>query len=115
VASLGARPEDAQLHEVRIRAKRARYAAEAVAAVIGKPAARLASALAHVQSVLGDLQDAAVAEAWLRAAASTAPGSQAVVAGQLVAVQHQAMERSRTQWRAAWKAASKKPLRSWLS
>jgi CHAD domain-containing protein len=115
VGALGSSPQDEQLHEVRIRAKRARYAAEAVAAVIGKPAARLASALADVQSVLGDLQDATVAEAWLRAAASSARGSQAVVAGQLVGVQHQEMERARKQWRAAWKAASKKSLRSWLT
>jgi CHAD domain-containing protein len=115
VAALGAAPEDAQLHEVRIRAKRARYASEAVSAVIGKPAARLASALADVQSVLGDLQDAAVAEAWLRTAALSAPGAEAVVAGQLIAVQHHAMARARTHWRSAWKAASKKPLRSWLT
>ncbi|MDQ1373393.1 MAG: hypothetical protein QOJ09_731, partial [Actinomycetota bacterium] len=115
VAALGDAPADALLHEVRIRAKRARYAAEAVAPVIGKPATQLASALADVQSVLGDLQDAAVAEDWLRAAAASSRGSQAVVAGQLVAIQHQEMERSRRRWRTAWKAAAKKSLRSWLT
>lgn len=115
VAALGDRPEDEALHEVRIRAKRARYAAEAVAPVIGKPAQRLASALTRVQSVLGDLQDATVAEAWLRAAASSSRGAQAVVAGELVGVQHAAMAEARQKWRDAWKAAAKKSLRSWLT
>lgn len=115
VSSLGDAPEDEQLHEVRIRAKRARYAAEAVAPVIGKPASRLASALAQVQSVLGDLQDAAVAEAWLRSAGTGVRGAQAVVAGELVAVQHQEMAVARRRWREAWKVASKKNLRTWLT
>ena len=115
VAALGRQPADEDLHEVRIRAKRARYAAEAVAPVIGKPARKLASALAQVQSVLGDLQDGAVAEAWLRSAAEQADGRQALVAGQLVAVQHRDMATARLGWRTAWKAASKKKLRTWLT
>src|SRR5581483_4432831 len=48
---------DDALHQVRIRAKRCRYAAEAVAPVIGKPATRLAQAVAQVQTVLGDWHD----------------------------------------------------------
>lgn len=115
VKALGPSPEDAQLHEVRIRAKRARYAAEAVAPVIGKQARRLAAALAEVQSVLGDLQDAAVAESWLRAAAVGGDQAEAVVVGQLVRVQHEEVASARRRWRAAWKAAAKKDLRSWLA
>ena len=115
VSALGKAPTDAQLHEIRIRAKRARYAAEAVAPVVGKPARRLAAALAQVQSVLGDLQDGAVAEAWLRTRAAGADGTQALAAGQLIAVQHQEMDMARRRWRAAWKSASKKSLRSWLT
>ena len=38
VAKLGDDPSDARLHEVRIRTKRARYAAEVCAPVVGKPA-----------------------------------------------------------------------------
>src|SRR5581483_4295957 len=38
---------DDALHQVRIRAKRCRYAAEAVAPVVGKPATRLAQAVAQ--------------------------------------------------------------------
>ena len=55
---------------MRIRAKRCRYAAELASPVIGKPARDLAVALARVQDVLGEHQDAVVADAWL---AKTAP------------------------------------------
>jgi CHAD domain-containing protein len=112
--ALGDQPEDEALHEVRIRAKRLRYAAEAVAPVLGKPALRLAAAVAEVQSVLGDLQDATVAELWLRSAALRSRGSAGLVAGELIALEQQKAAESRTRWRAAWKAASKKSLRSWL-
>jgi CHAD domain-containing protein len=52
---------DTDWHEARIKAKQARYAAEATADVLGKPAARLAAAAKAVQEVLGDHQDAATA------------------------------------------------------
>jgi CHAD domain-containing protein len=115
VAELGKEPKDEQLHEVRIRTKRARYAAEAVSPVIGKPARRLGAALAALQSVLGDLQDGAVAEEWLRSTAGEARGATAIVAGQLVAAQHAEMAHARKGWRSVWKAASKKTLRSWMT
>jgi CHAD domain-containing protein len=115
VDALGKQPEDEQLHQVRIRTKRVRYAAEAVSPVMGKSARLFGTALASLQSVLGDLQDAAVAEEWLRSAASHARGAAAVAAGQLVAVQHAEMIKARTRWHDAWKTASKKRLRSWLS
>jgi CHAD domain-containing protein len=114
VKELPADPADDDLHQVRIRAKRARYAAEAAAPVVGKPARAFASAVAGVQSVLGDLQDAVVAEEWLRDAASTARGGTGVVAGQLVVRQQQARAEARDEWPAAWKKASRKKLRAWL-
>ena len=115
VESLDPHPEDEALHEIRIRAKRARYAAEAAAPVLGKPAARFAKAVAGVQSVLGDLQDAVVAEEWLRGAASKGPSAQAMVAGQLIAVQREAMSASRRDWPFAWTEVAGKKLRSWLA
>ena len=58
-------------HRTRIAAKRARYAAELAARVLGGARAagakRLATRLADVQDQLGTLQDAAVAEATMRA------------------------------------------------
>ena len=73
VEALGADPPDADLHRVRILAKRTRYAAEAAAPRSGKPAAAFAAAVADLQEVLGDHQDAVVAEAWLRERGRGAP------------------------------------------
>lgn len=115
VESLDDHPEDEALHDIRIRAKRARYAAEAVVPVLGKPAQRFAKAVAGVQSVLGDLQDAVVAEEWLRTAAAKGPAAQAMVAGQLIAVQRGAMAASRRDWPQAWDEVAGKKLRSWLA
>lgn len=53
-------------HEARIAAKRARYAADAVKPVFGQPAADLGSALSLVTEVLGEHQDACVAQDVIR-------------------------------------------------
>ncbi|MEV7276161.1 CYTH and CHAD domain-containing protein [Streptomyces sp. NPDC093111] len=57
---------DLALHAARKAAKRTRYAAEAAAPVLGKPAKRLAKRVKAVQSVLGEHQDSVVARAALR-------------------------------------------------
>jgi CHAD domain-containing protein len=57
---------DHPLHDVRKAAKRARYAAESVTPVVGKPAKRLAKALERIQETLGDHQDSVVERVWLR-------------------------------------------------
>ena len=105
----------AGLHQVRIRAKRLRYALEAVAPVAGKPARKWAAAVEEVQEVLGDMQDAVVAEAWLRSAAAGGAGaSEALVAGQLVAVQRHIADERMRHWEKAWKRASSKKRRAFL-
>ena len=76
--ALGPDSADTDFHAVRIRAKRARYAAEAVALVYGREVRRFARAIADVQSVLGDHQDTAVAEEWLRRAAKEIPSTRVV-------------------------------------
>ncbi len=106
-------PPDEQLHAVRIRAKRCRYAVEAVAPVVGKDAKRLASAVAGLQGVLGDHQDAVVAEDWLREAARAA-GVSKLVAGELIALQRVEAEECRQAWWAAWREARDPKLRKWL-
>ena len=106
-------PPDEQLHAVRIRAKRVRYAVEAVAGVVGKKAKSMASAVAGLQGVLGDHQDATVAEAWLREAAR-APKVSRLVAGELIALQRVEAEAHRQAWWAAWRKAKDPKLRTWL-
>jgi len=114
VRKAGDDPDDHQLHQIRIRAKRARYAAEAVEPVIGKPAEDFADAVADLQSVLGDHQDAVVGEAWLREAAAAARRDVALVAGELIAAERASAADTRDRWRQVWKAASRKKLRAWL-
>jgi len=57
---------DTQWHEARKASKRLRYAAEAAAPVLGKPADRLVKQVKQVQELLGDHQDAVVARPVLR-------------------------------------------------
>jgi CHAD domain-containing protein len=107
-------PPDHELHDVRIRAKRARYAAEAVAPAVGKDAKRYASAIADLQEVLGDHQDAVVAGDWLRAHVPTDDGEAGYVAGQLAAMEADEAQASREQWPSVWKTARHRSLRAWM-
>ena len=119
VDRVGDEDHDELLHEVRKKAKRCRYACEAVAPAVGQDATKLAGVVAGLQEVLGDLQDAAVAELWLRSHALGQTGSDAASrafsAGLLTAVQQHAADDARRRWRPAWKKASKKKRRAWLS
>jgi len=104
VSSLGKQPADEDLHMVRILAKRCRYAAEACAPTLGKQTHRLAEAAKNLQDVLGELNDAVVAERWLRDwAAHTRSGPGAFAAGELAAMEREAAQQARAQWPAAWK------------
>lgn len=108
-------PPDAALHEVRIRAKRTRYAAEAVAPAIGRDARRFAKRIAEIQEVLGEHQDAVVAEQWLRAQlGSTSSGPMLFVAGELAAIERSAARAARAQFPGVWKRARRARLRDWL-
>jgi CHAD domain-containing protein len=114
VADLSPEPRAEDLHAIRIKAKRCRYAAEAVAPAVGKEAARLASAVADVQSLLGDHHDAHVAEGWLRDTAAGTDANSAVAAGELIAMQRLEAEDLERQWPKTWKKANQKRLRRWL-
>jgi CHAD domain-containing protein len=114
VRKAGDDPPDHELHQIRIRAKRARYAAEAVEPVIGTPAEDFADAISDLQTVLGDHQDAVVGEAWLREAAASARRDVALVAGLLIAAERASAADTRAGWREVWKAAKRKQLRAWL-
>ncbi len=63
-----------QWHEVRIRAKQARYSIEAAAAVLGSEYAKLGKVLAKATDILGNRQDAHVASLVLQDLAEHAPG-----------------------------------------
>jgi CHAD domain-containing protein len=112
VRQLHVNPADTDLHRIRILAKRARYAAEAVSPVAGPEAAAFAKAAAKLQTVLGEHQDSVTAQAWLRAAKVT--GRRAFVAGELIALERIAAEESRRQWTGIWASLDRKKLRDWM-
>ena len=112
VRQLPEQPTDPELHRIRILAKRARYAAEAVAPVVGEGAAAFARAAAKLQTILGEHQDSVTAQAWLRSARVT--GRRAFVAGQLIAMEHLAAQKARKDWPKVWKALDRKSLRKWM-
>jgi CHAD domain-containing protein len=112
VRQLPIRPTDPELHRIRILAKRARYAAEAVAPVAGNDAVAFARSAAKVQTILGEHQDAVTAQAWLRS--TRVSGRKAFVAGELIALERIAAEDARTRWPKIWDSLDRKRLRSWM-
>ncbi len=98
---------DDDLHAARIRAKRTRYAAEAVAPVLGKRARAVAVAAADLQDVLGQHQDAVVAERWLREQVrDTRSVRTAFAIGELVGLERAAAARARRRLQKARKQLS---------
>jgi CHAD domain-containing protein len=100
VKGLGREPKDEDLHRVRIRAKRARYAAEAVGGE-----SRFVARAKDVQDVLGEHQDAVVAEERIRelVAQVRGTGRTALAAGRLIERQRARRTAARAAWPKAWK------------
>jgi CHAD domain-containing protein len=97
VRTAGDEPLDEQLHDLRKRGKRTRYAHELSGA---KRVVRDAKAF---QDVLGEHQDSVVAEERLRALSHEAPGDQALAAGLLIERERARRDRARAAWRQAWR------------
>jgi CHAD domain-containing protein len=102
--AVGEEPTDDELHEARIKTKRARYAAEA--AGTGGSFVKRAKEL---QDVLGEHQDAVVAEERIRQLLKEVRGSgrTAFAAGRLVERQAVRREAAREAWRPAWRKLEK--------
>jgi CHAD domain-containing protein len=115
-ADLDPAAPDEQWHAVRIRGKRARYAVEAVAGVLGGGAAELGKALGAVQDLLGEHQDAAIAaDTWLSIALSDPDDhTLAVTAGRLFERERAVIRCVRADFPAAWQAATKRRMVEWL-
>jgi CHAD domain-containing protein len=114
VDALGPVPSDASLHQVRIRAKQCRYAAELSVPVIGRPARDFAAAMARLQDVLGEHQDCVVADGWLAKTAPECSPAEAYALGMLAEVERELAVRARAALAPAWEAAARRPLRAWL-
>jgi CHAD domain-containing protein len=111
VAALGPEPTDDALHRARIRGKRARYAAELAEPIAGKRAGKFVKAAKQFQDVIGEHQDAIVAEQRIRAFAESADA--AFGAGRLVERQRARRARARAAVPAAWKRLQRRGRRAW--
>jgi CHAD domain-containing protein len=106
VASAGANPADEVLHELRIKGKRLRYAAELALTMTerraAKPLRRLISSAKDLQEVLGDHHDTVTAEAWLRESGTGLSGPAVLVAGRLLERELILRTTYETEWPLAW-------------
>ena len=107
-------PSDEELHELRIKTKRARYAAELAKVSVGKPAARFAKRAMQFQDLLGAHQDAVLAENYIRAFVAKATGLRAAfVAGRMVERQRQRRQAARASLAAHWKKLKRQGKKVW--
>jgi CHAD domain-containing protein len=101
VKTLPEPPSADDLHAVRIKVKRARYAAELVRPLIGRRAERFVDKAKKLQDILGDHQDAVVAEAYLRKVTDRTPAAQALEQ-QLVKQQRKRRTKALAAFREKW-------------
>jgi CHAD domain-containing protein len=99
-AALGPDPADPELHAIRIRAKKARYAAELAAQAEGRRAAGLVQVLKRLQDLIGTHQDAVVAEQRVR---SLARGRALLAAGRIIELERARKREARLKLPRAWK------------
>lgn len=110
VKQLDEDPSDRELHEVRIQVKRARYAAEAAGA-----SARYVERARVLQAILGEHQDASVAERQIREllARVRGTGRTAIAAGRLIERQRRRRVEARRAWKKAWKRVRRAAEAEW--
>ena len=102
VSALPPVPADDELHAVRIAIKRARYAAELAGHELGKKGAVFVDAAKDAQDVLGEHQDAHVAEERIVRWADATPEA-AVAAGRLVQLERERRVAMRAAWPGSWR------------
>jgi CHAD domain-containing protein len=114
IRNAGINPGDEELHRIRIRAKRLRYAAEVASPVIGKRARKTGAAAESLQNTLGELRDSKAAEAWLKdmVAQSRLSADATFAAGVIARDQELRQERLRRQWKSDWKVVKRRRRRN---
>jgi inorganic triphosphatase YgiF len=117
---LGAKSNDEDYHRVRVLAKRARYGAEAIAPAIGTKrgdgATKFAKRAAHLQDVLGDLQDSVVARRTIFDVAgdNRRSGMFCLAAGRLIEREIMKGRERRGRFPKAWRRLDRKKRLSWM-
>ena len=114
VKALPPDPPDDELHAIRIRGKRARYAAELAEGAVGKPARRFVQDAKRFQDVVGEHQDAVVAEERIRDLLGRTSSPQAhLAAGRLIERERVRRLEARAAFPEAWDALEKSGKKAW--
>jgi CHAD domain-containing protein len=113
VRKLDRDPSDTALHKVRIKGKRARYAAELAAPAHGKRVSKLIESAKAFQDVTGAHHDAVVTAERLRELAAEAEPSAAFAAGRLAERQDARRREARSAFDDAWRALERAGKRAW--
>jgi CHAD domain-containing protein len=111
---LGPDASDELVHRARIKAKRARYAAELAAGLDGRATARFVERAKRFQDVTGEHQDTVVAEQRLRALATQATGAMtAFAAGRLAERERDRRRVARAELPKAWRKLERAGRKAW--
>lgn len=114
IRRMGSAPNHAVLHAIRIKTKRARYAAELALWSVGKPAARFMKQARAVQDLLGHYQDSFTAETYLRAFLKQSAGVRAgLMAGRMIERQRQRRDTIHKNLNALLKTLLKRGKKAW--
>jgi CHAD domain-containing protein len=115
VKALPPDPPDDELHAIRIRGKRARYAAELAEGAVGKPAKRFVQDAKRFQDVVGEHQDGVVAEERIRHLLGRTGSAQAHLAGgRLIERERLRRREARAAFPEAWDALKKSGKKAWV-
>jgi CHAD domain-containing protein len=114
VKRLGSPPEDEDLHRVRRQAKKARYTADLVKPRGGKKVEKYLAAIKELQEVLGDFQDAVVAQGritgYLPEARTTPEG---FALGRMAELQASKKRRAAAAFPSTWERVAKAGKKAW--
>ena len=114
IRGLTSAPSDATLHKIRIKTKRARYAADLARSSVGKPVSRFLTSARAVQDRLGLHQDAIQAERHIRQFLKYSTSVRAgFVAGRMVERQRQRCRTIRKEIKPLFKTLLKRGKKAW--
>jgi CHAD domain-containing protein len=114
IRQAGCAPNQADIHQIRIRTKRARYAAELAEPAVGKPATRFINKACAVQDLLGMHQDAIQAETYIRAFLKHSTSARAAfVAGRMVERQRLRREKAKEKMQRLLRGLVKRGEKAW--
>lgn len=114
VQKLPGRPSPDDLHAVRIKVKRARYAAELARAAAGTRGRRFIDQAKKLQDILGDLQDAVVIEQYLHDATDRTEPGQALQKA-LVKRQRKRRKKARAAFFDEWPKLERRGRKAWTA